>query len=151
MRESRQVGTKTQVRIPKLQLALKPYRTQARKRALPNTGFEEAPNKCLQKAILTLAVHISANVQAVLLRMFKATCSNNAPSGVGSGMQSLANLYATKHGLQYIGAYVLIHLSPDGKNILKSDLSYCWLLGSKNAFCTGEIQWNNSTHHASPC
>ena len=35
--------------------------------------FDVSPNKCLQKAILSLANHVCANVHEVLLRMLRAT------------------------------------------------------------------------------
>ena len=46
---------------------------------------DDCPNKCLQEAILSLARKRSTNVYEVLLRMFRATCSNASGSGFGRG------------------------------------------------------------------
>ena len=110
-------------------------------------SFDEAPNKCLQQAILALAQNTSPNVHAVLLRMFRTSCANASASGSGRGRQSEANLYSTQHALRHVGVYVLVHSEAFENGVRSSKVS---LLGSTAGFCVGSLTWNNQTHHVEP-
>ncbi len=112
--------------------------------------FDQAPNKCLQKAILVLAQNTTPNVHALLLRMFRASCANASNSGLGCGRQGEANLYSTQHELRYIGAYVLVHESDStlSENDVNSATVFCF--GSTFGFCLGCLAWNSETHHVEP-
>jgi len=112
-------------------------------------SFEAAPNKCLQKSLLTLARDTSPQVYAVLLRMFRASCGNGSTSGAGSGRESAANLYATEHALRYIGAYALVHL-PLREEDSSTQWIQCWKIGSGHGYCIGGIEWDFDAHHARP-
>ena len=77
----------------------------------PKRLFDEAPNTCLQNAILSLAYDKSTQIYTVLQRMFRASCANGFASGASQTVECLANIYATEHALRYIGAYVLLSVT----------------------------------------
>ena len=70
----------------------------------PKRLFDEAPNKCLQNAILSLAYDKSAQIHTAFQRMFRASCANGFASGAGLTVECSANIYTTEHAMRYIGA-----------------------------------------------
>ena len=122
---------------------------EQQKNCIPDiTSFDVAQNKCFQQTILTLAASTHSHVHDSLQRMFRASITNDAPTGHGVNRQSVENLYATENALRHIGAYILVFESSEATFLDSVDNLRCYRFGSSQGYMLGFVQWNERDHHA---
>ena len=111
-------------------------------------SFDVAKNKCFQRAILSLAASLHSQVHDVLQRMFRASITNDAPTGHGVARESVENLYATENALRHIGAYILVFETSKANFPDSFDSLRCYRFGSCQGYMLGFVEWNEKEHHA---
>ena len=84
----------------------------------------------------------------VLQRMFRASITNDAPTGHGVARESVENLYATENALRHIGAYILVFETSKANFPDSFDSLRCYRFGSCQGYMLGFVEWNEKEHHA---